>query len=73
MNKQCAVCVVSDYYVRPGAACFEIFLVSFGFPEFYSTAFLDMLVKVYLVAIKLGFIQHFSKSKAHSTKTNTVN
>ena len=47
--------------------------VSFGFPEFYSTAFLDVLVKLYLVVTELGFIQHFSKSKAHSTKTNTVN
>ena len=53
--------MVSDYCVRL-AACFEIFPVSFGFPEFYSTAFFDVLVKVYLVVTKLGFIQHFSKS-----------
>ena len=57
MNKQCAVCVVSNYCVRPSAACFEIFPVSFGFPEFYSTASLDVLVKVYLVVTKHGFIQ----------------
>ena len=47
--------------------------VSFGFPEFYLTASLDVLLKVYLVVTKLGFNQHFSKSKALSTKMNAVN
>ena len=38
MNKQWVVCVVSNYCVRPRAPCFEIFPVSFGFPEFYSSS-----------------------------------
>ena len=46
--------------------------VSFGFPEFYLTASLDVLLKVFLVVTKLGFTQHFSKSKALSTKMNAV-
>ena len=49
--------MVYNYCVRPRAPCFEIFPVSFGFPEFYSTASLDVLVKLCLVVTKLGFIQ----------------
>ena len=48
--------MVSNYCVRPRAACFKIFPVPFGFPEFHSTASLDVLVKLYLVVTKLGFI-----------------
>ena len=47
--------------------------VSVGFPEFYLTVSLDVLLKVYLVVTKLGFNEHFSKSKALSTKMNAVN
>ena len=76
MNKQWVVCVVSNYCVRPRAPCFEIFPVSFGFPEFYSTASLDVLVKICLVVTKLSFIQvcisenqnEYSKLKSRMSK-----
>ena len=68
------------HYLNLHVPCFEIFPVSFGFPEFYSTASLDVLVKLCLVVTKLGFIQvcisenqnEYSKPRSRMSKITNM-